>query len=464
MGLHKSLLACAGLIALATSCAETENVGPEISYGLIRISVVTTGGDLPNGYEVLVGSQRRGVSSNSSLTLTVTPGPAVVELTDVPNNCLVEGSPSVSVDVPRGNTVDASFHVTCSATGFQVSVHTTGDDAPQRYSLEVTGRPSITIPVNYSLVVSRLDPGAYTLRLESPIANCRTTSGEELTVQLPARTVVPVTFEVACAPVVREEKIAYTLDETSADGQGFSSVLVVARPDGTEPHRLGVGKSPSWSPDGRKLAYSSLMCSDYYGYYGSYCVEWVSAIDPETLNSRDLGGGSMPAWSPTGDVVAMVLVDGSIVLVPTNDSNIFRLTLPNALAAEDPAWSPDGEIIAFACHPRGGFSRLCVINRNGTGFRQLTDSTSGSAVHPAWSHDGNTIAFTNVRAQDVVIATMPAAGGAITILAEGFDPAWSRDGTKLIFARSDGLFTMNPDGSNVQRLTTGRHRAPAWRP
>ncbi|HMA21902.1 MAG TPA: hypothetical protein VKO87_13920, partial [Gemmatimonadaceae bacterium] len=97
MALRTSLLACAALIALATSC--TENVGPEISYGLIRISVETAGGDLPNGYQVLVGSQRRVLNPNSSLTMTVTPGPAVVELTDVPSNCLVDGSPSVSVDV-----------------------------------------------------------------------------------------------------------------------------------------------------------------------------------------------------------------------------------------------------------------------------------------------------------------------------------------------------------------------------
>ena len=39
------------------------------------------------------------------------------------------------------------------------------------------------------------------------------------------------------------------------------------------------------------------------------------------------------------------------------------------------------------------------------------------------------------------------------------------DGSQLVFrSQAGGLFTINADGSNRRRLTTGNHRAPAWRP
>jgi len=47
---------------------------------------------------------------------------------------------------------------------------------------------------------------------------------------------------------------------------------------------------------------------------------------------------------------------------------------------------------------------------------------------------------------------------------EARDPAWSPHDLKLTFAEGSGLFTIGSDGSNLTRITTGRHYAPAWRP
>jgi hypothetical protein len=444
---------------MLTSC--TNDVAPEISYGLIRISVTTTGGDLDDKYQVVVGSGMIEVTANGNFTMTAQPGQATVALTGVANNCLVDGPSSATVDVPRGNTVEVQFRVTCMRTGFQISVRTGGDDLPGSYTLSMTGRAPISVAVNSSFLLSRLAPGAYSLKLESPIASCSSTSPGELSIELPPRTVVPVTFEVVCKPVVRLEKIAFQVDSAAAAGP--TSYVALAKPDGTGQTLIGTGSTPSWSPGRTQLAYADTDCTGYYYYYNP-CFQIIRAIDPETLNRRNLAVGSMPAWSPSDDVVAFVEQNGSLSLVTTNAVTIVRLKTPDSLVTSYPAWSPDGRTIAFTCNSRNGFSRLCVINKDGSGFHQLTDETSDPAVHPAWSHDGSTIAFASIGVAQTAIATIAPAGGAITKLAEGFDPAWSRDGTKLIFARSDGLFAMNSDGSGVERLTTGRHRAPAWRP
>ena len=456
---RKSLLPGITLFALLTSCIN--DVAPEISYGLIRISVTTTGGDLDDKYQIVVGSGMIEVTANGNFTTTAQPGQAIVELTGVANNCVVDGSPTVTVDVPRGNTAEVQFRVTCMRTGFQISVHTAGEDMPGAYTLSMTGRGPMTVAVNSSFLVSKLAPGAYSLKLESPIPSCSSTSPGELSVDLPLGTVVPVTFEVVCTAVVRLEKIAFQLD--SAGAAGATSYVALTKPDGTGQTLIGTGSAPSWSPGRMQLAYADTDCTGYYYYYNP-CFQIIRAIDPETLNKRSLAVGSMPAWSPSDDVVAFVEQNGSLSLVTTNASTIVRLKTPDSLVTSYPAWSPDGRTIAFSCNRQNGFSRLCVINKDGSGFRQLTDETSDPAVHPAWSHDGSTIAFASIGLSQTAIATIAPAGGAITKLAEGFDPAWSRDGTKLIFARSDGLFTMNSDGSGVERLTTGRHRAPAWRP
>jgi Tol biopolymer transport system component len=59
----------------------------------------------------------------------------------------------------------------------------------------------------------------------------------------------------------------------------------------------------------------------------------------------------------------------------------------------------------------------------------------------------------------------PSTGAVRLIISNGFEPAWSADGTRLAFVRAGGIWVSNASGSKQTRLTTvSGDRSPAWSP
>ena len=147
-----------------------------------------------------------------------------------------------------------------------------------------------------------------------------------------------------------------------------------------------------------------------------------------------------------------------------------------------PVWSPDGTKLAFSrtISPSQD-SQIFVVNADGSNVVQLT--STGNNYGPAWSPDGTKIAFTSVRTGND-IWLMNADGSNQTNLTANtpdadFEPTWAPDGTKIAFVslrdfpsisgdttRGFEIYTMNPDGSNVRRLTNNQvlDIQPAWSP
>ena len=188
-----------------------------------------------------------------------------------------------------------------------------------------------------------------------------------------------------------------------------------------------------WSPDGRKLLFSRIDRADKYGSRQADIYEWDSA-------------GAGPSFWRGMLWLVPAMVSGTAPETP----RVKRLT--RGLRALYPTYSPTGEWIAFVQN-KGTSNNLAVMRADGTGLRHLTQFADGTQLYtPRFSPDGRTLAFAIGRTgqRDIAVVEWDAASDSIGPLRVGIatpgtdrDPAWSADGTELVFASDfSGIFNL----------------------
>ena len=244
------------------------------------------------------------------------------------------------------------------------------------------------------------------------------------------------------------------------------------RSSADQPVSLGIStedSSPSWSPDGTKIAFNSDKDEQNSDIY----IMNVDGSNPTRLTDNPADDGD-PSWSPDGDrVVFHSNRDGNWEVYTMNADGSDQARLTNEPANDlGPSWSPDGTRILFGSN-RDGNWEIYTMNVDGSNQTRLTENTTDVGA-PSWSPDGTKIAFTSDRDGNPEVYVMNEDGSDQIRLTFNSDrdqrPSWSPDGQKIAFASNrDGnweIYTMNADGSDQTRLTNepARDRWACWSP
>lgn len=265
-------------------------------------------------------------------------------------------------------------------------------------------------------------------------------------------------------------RIAYVTVQSGASGAKRYS-LIVADADGYNPFPVLKDStqpilSPSWSPNGERLAYVSLENRRAE----IYSQDMSSGRRGRIASFPGLNGA--PAWSPDGGRLALTLSkDGNpeIYVMDLASKRLERLTNHPAIDTE-PVWSPDGRSIIFMSD-RGGGPQLYRMPSGGGSAQRLTFEGNYNAS-PAVSNDGKRIAFIHREGGRDRIAVMATSGGDMQVLTDGSldeSPSFAPNGSMIIYAtreRGRGvLAAVSVDGRVRQRLSQeGDVREPAWAP
>lgn len=249
----------------------------------------------------------------------------------------------------------------------------------------------------------------------------------------------------------------YRLEIADADGEGTQMALRSNEPI----------MSPSWAPDGRRIAYVSFENKKPVVYVQDLTSRQRTAV----ANYR--GSNSAPGWSPDGKRLAVALSrDGNtqVYLVNADGSGLRRLTNSPGIETE-PQFSPDGKFIYFTSDRSGG-PQIYRMTIDGTEPQRMTFNGSYN-ISPRVSPDGRTLAYVSRRDGRFQLHALDLASGQELRLSEGPNdesPSFAPNGRYLMYAtesaRRGTLAAVSSDGRVRYRLTTqaGDVRESTWGP
>jgi len=250
----------------------------------------------------------------------------------------------------------------------------------------------------------------------------------------------------------------YQLQLADADGENPQAMLTSPRPI----------LSPSWAPDGIRIAYVSFENKTQSAIYiqdrqqGSR----VKAISRTGINGA-------PSWSPDGKRLAVTLsYEGNPdIYVLQIDSGRLRRITENAAIDTEAVWMDDSTLV-FTSDRSGGPQLYEVSARGGRASRITFEGKYNASA--TVSPDGSTIAFVHGAGAGFQIGAIDTKSGLFQTLTQGTldeSPSFSPNGQMIIYATEKNgrgtLGAVSLDGSVVQSLSLddgGSVREPAWSP
>jgi Tol biopolymer transport system component len=235
---------------------------------------------------------------------------------------------------------------------------------------------------------------------------------------------------------------------------------------------------PAYSKDGRFLAFESNRLtggdavSDPYDPidFEIYLIDTATKAAPKRLTFNPLGFDAVPTWSPDGRRIAFQSENppgvNSIWVMDRDGRNKHPITTGDQRFSHvNPAWSPDGKHIAYQIDDTArigsdldgdlepDYPAIHVMNPSGTGDRLIQKN----AMAPAWSPNGSQIVFSSARGVPRVDVDNPSPPSAASCVALAGDPRSLVD---------QDLYVMDASGARAHLLKAlpGADLLPSWSP
>ena len=284
--------------------------------------------------------------------------------------------------------------------------------------------------------------------------------------------------------------------------------LIVANADGSNAKFLSpilgtnnplpsTGKSITWSPDGKRIAFVNAVPgpetqdatgdpvvitrylykpddSEGFTRFNDNRRLHIFVVDVASGQVRQLTNGDhyehSIEWSPNGEEIVFIsnrepnedqFFNYDIFTLKVSDGSMRRLTSTES-AEYRPRWSPDGKTIVYQATKRGltdlettmEDTHVWLINADGSDRREISSMIDNRQGPPAWSADGKAVYFTVQDRGHVRLYRLPVAGGTpeVIINDRGSVGAWSVAKDNSIaysFASSADLAQLFVKGGNA---------------
>jgi len=200
--------------------------------------------------------------------------------------------------------------------------------------------------------------------------------------------------------------------------------------------------SPTWSPDGRFIAYAQRFPAEIDRNSVLYIIPAFGGADQKIYEAFELAGID---WSPDGNTIVFTAREGGdsphkLFSISLETRDVRQLTFSTDGEDLNPKFSPDGKSIAYV-RSKNKTAEIFLIPAEGGEPRAVTSDNKNIVGNIAWTTDSKNLIFGSNRTGEYRLWEIPISGSEMRLIGGAGEPAFdvsvSADGKRLAYTRQD---------------------------